>query len=54
MSSRTDDGETVIHVRCDPDLKTDVRVAAAEQDKSMSQYVRDTLRSSVDEDMSDV
>lgn len=36
------DGE-FIHVRCDPRLKRMVRAAAGIEDKSMSDYVRETL-----------
>ena len=51
MSSRADTDQKFIHVRCDEDLKSSVRSAAGAQDKSLSEYVRETLRSAADEDM---
>lgn len=41
-------GDETIHVRCDEELKTEVRVAAAKDGQSLSEYVRETLRARID------
>lgn len=44
-----DTDSDVIHVRCDAELKRMVKVASGVEDKSLSDYVRETLRDDVEE-----
>jgi predicted HicB family RNase H-like nuclease len=39
-----DDYEKSISFKIDPDTKTEIRVAAAEQDTSMSEWVREAIQ----------
>jgi len=46
MAQQTDnsDSHTWLQLRCDPEFKENVRIAAAQSGKSMSEFVRDTLQ----------
>lgn len=43
-----DDKEKNIHVRCSPEFKRRIRTAAAAEDKSMSEWVREVLADAAD------
>ena len=45
----TSHGEARIHIRIPKDLKRKVRIAAAEQDQNLSEYLRELIRGDIDE-----
>lgn len=49
-----DDADKYIHVRCSKDLKKRIDHAAVETDRSLSEYVRETLSEAAEEDLEGV